>query len=65
MKISFPRIDLGNVNAMVFLDLKNAFDIVDHNILLSKMNLYGKQGIARSYLTICKIFDNLQSSKPL
>ena len=33
MKISFPRIDLGNVNAMVFLDLKNAFDIVDHNIL--------------------------------
>ena len=49
------NIDRGNVNAVVFLDLKKAFDNVDHDILLSKMNLDGIQGIAldwfRSYLT--------------
>ena len=49
------NIDRGNVNAVVFLDLKKAFDTLDHDILLSKMNLYGIQGITldlfRSYLT--------------
>ena len=40
------NIDRGNVNAVVFLDLKKkAFDIVDHDILLSKMNFYRIQGI--------------------
>ena len=47
------KIDRGNVNAVVVLD----FDVVDHDILLSKMNLYRIQEIAldwcRSYLTNC------------
>ena len=49
------NVDRGNVNAVVFLDLKKAFDTVDNDILLSKMNLYGIQGTAldcfKSYLT--------------
>ena len=38
------NIDLGYVNAVVFLDLKKAFDTVDHDVLLTKINRCGIQG---------------------
>ena len=39
----FINIDNGLINAVLFLDLKKAFDTIDHSILTAKMKLYGVQ----------------------
>ena len=36
---------------MIFIDLKKAFDTVDHQILLDKMKFYGITGHAHKWLT--------------
>ena len=44
----------GNYTAGVFVDLQKAFDTVDHNILLERLDYYGIRGAVkdwfRSYL---------------
>ena len=66
-------IDKGNVNAVIFLDLKKAFDIVDHSTLLSKLKAYGvRSNLAdwfKSYLNNrtqkCFVNGSLSDSQPL
>ena len=67
------NIDQGNVNAVVFLDLKKAFDTVDHDIPLSKLKEYGVSGTAcnwfQSYLDFrnqrCFVNGSLSDYRPL
>ena len=51
----YLNIDDGLTNAILFIDLKKAFDTIDHEILLSKLELYGFKGVSlnlfRDYLS--------------
>ena len=51
----------------VFIDLQKAFDTVDHNILLEKIQHYGIRGIAhqwfKSYLENRKQFVSISSAE--
>ena len=48
-------LDNNSFAAGVFIDLQKAFDTVDHDVLLYKLNYYDVRGVAnewfRSYLT--------------
>lgn len=67
------NIDRGMFNLVVFIDLKKAFDTVNHQILLRKLDLYGIKGNAlsliRSFLTDrvqkCQVNGVNSSEKPI
>ena len=45
----YDELDTGNVVLSLFLDFKKAFDSVDHDILISKMEHYGVRGAPRAW----------------
>ena len=67
------NIDNGLINGVVFIDLKKAFDTIDHQIMLQKLRNYGIDQMSltwfESYLTNrtqkCRVNDQLSNSAPV
>ena len=51
----FENMDNGKLTRVLFLDIRKAFDSIDHSILLEKVEYYGVSGRElmwfKSYLT--------------
>ena len=62
------NMDSGLINVVLFIDLKKAFDTIDHNILLQKLTCYGFSGevidLFKNYLsdrTEITVINNIRS----
>ena len=47
----YMNIDKGKYTGLIFIDLKKAFDTVDHEILLDKLKMYGVNGLENDWFT--------------
>ena len=60
-------IDKNQLTCGIFIDLSKAFDTVDHNILINKLDHYGIRGNAlnlfRSYLSNRKQYTVIENNK--
>ena len=67
------NMDKGLINGVLFLDLKKAFDTINHKILLTKPQMYGIRGCSlerfRSYFMntkqVCAISGKLSDEKQI
>ncbi len=65
--IDINKMDLNEIPIDIFLDLSNAFDTIDHTILLHKLKYYGLEQstlrLIESYLKNWKQYTEIEESK--
>ena len=67
------NVDKGLLNGVIFIDLKKAFDTIDHEIILQKLAKYGVDQDAlkwfksylKNHLQRCNVNNHLSSATPL
>ena len=47
----YHNIDIGELNGVIFLDLRKAFDTTDHQIMLKKLRCYGMASTAHNWFS--------------
>ena len=47
----YNKLDQGEIVLSIFLDFRKAFDVVDHQILLNKLEKYGIRGLPKQWIS--------------